>query len=384
MTIVFFSNYINHHQVHFADELYKLTSGNFYFVETMKLPEFRQKLGYSDFSDRPYLIQTWKSDCNIKKAEELCKNADVALFGGGDILKYQINRAKEKKISFEISERWFKKGIINILSPNLIKNIVAYHTIFKYSPMYKLCCSAYTAGDQYKLGSYKNRCYKWGYFTSVPEGVEVETRNQGVSTSKTTPHLMWCGRFLRWKHPELPVKMAALLKEKGYKFKLDMYGSGSEEGAIRQLIQQLHVDDIVKTHGAKSNEEILHAMRQHDIFLFTSDKNEGWGAVANEAMGNGCVLVGSNEIGSIPFLIKDGENGFIFKSKDVESLTKKVEWLINHPEDRAKFAQNGYKTIKEIWSPYNAAKNLIQLINDIKSGKDTSITEGPCSKALPI
>ncbi len=33
------------------------------------------------------------------------------------------------------------------------------------------------------------------------------------------------------------------------------------------------------------------------------------GAVANEAMANGCVVVGSHEIGSIPYLIQDLSNG---------------------------------------------------------------------------
>ena len=52
------------------------------------------------------------------------------------------------------------------------------------------------------------------------------------------------------------------------------------------------------------NAKILQEMRKHEIFLFTSDRNEGWGAVSNESMSNGCMLVGSDGIGSIPFLVK--------------------------------------------------------------------------------
>ena len=32
-------------------------------------------------------------------------------------------------------------------------------------------------------------------------------------------------------------------------------------------------------------------MEQADIYLFTSDRNEGWGAVANEAMNSACAMV---------------------------------------------------------------------------------------------
>ena len=60
-------------------------------------------------------------------------------------------------------------------------------------------------------------------------------------------------------------------------------------------------------------------MRKHEIFLFTSDRNEGWGAVSNESMSNGCILVGSDGIGSIPFLVEDGVSGITFKRANTDS-----------------------------------------------------------------
>lgn len=383
MKIAFFSNYINHHQVNIAEELYHTTKGNYYFIETTPVPEFRKALGYPDFSSRPYVVQAWKSNEGMKQANKLCIDADVALFAGNTVLKFFIKRAKAGKLSFEVGERWLKRGMINTISPRLLKNLWYYHTIFKFKPIYKLCSSAYGAGDQYKLLSYKNKCFKWGYFTKVDENFDIKSIKQRAATSENIS-LMWCARFLKWKHPEMPVKMAATLKEKGYKFTLDMYGSGVELENTTKLIKHLKVDDVVKFKGNLPNEQILEAMRQHEIFLFTSDKNEGWGAVANESMSNGCVLVGSDAIGSIPFLIKDSENGCIFKSENLSSLTEKVEWLLDNPEERYRLAKNGYQTMKEVWSPINAARNFLQLIEDLSNGKDTSITDGPCSKALPI
>lgn len=54
MTIVFFSNFINHHQANVADELYKLTNCNYTFVELCPIYEWLLKGGYSDLSSRPY------------------------------------------------------------------------------------------------------------------------------------------------------------------------------------------------------------------------------------------------------------------------------------------------------------------------------------------
>ena len=88
-------------------------------------------------------------------------------------------------------------------------------------------------------------------------------------------------------------------------------------------------------------------------------------------------------IGSI-VLLKDGENGCVYKSCDVESLISKVEYLIDNPYEMKRMAINGYHTITNIWSPRNAVSNLLKLISDLQSGSDTSILDGPCSKALPL
>ena len=198
------------------------------------------------------------------------------------------------------------------------------------------------------MHSFKDRCYKWGYFTKVDSDFEVEAAVQGTSTSEITP-LMWCARFLKLKHPELPVQLAARLKERGYKFVLDMFGSGDELERTKALIKELGVEDCVNLRGSLPNEEILKEMRKHSIFLFTSDRNEGWGAVLNEAMSNGCTVVASDAIGSVPFLVEDKTNGLIFKSENIESLFEKVVFLIEHHNDRKQMAINAYKTMRNVW-----------------------------------
>ena len=122
-------------------------------------------------------------------------------------------------------------------------------------------------------------------------------------------------------------------------------------------------------------------MANHDIFLLTSDENEGWGVVANEAMGNKCCIVGSDNSGSIPYLVKDGVNGIVFKSKSLDSLYQKVKYLIDHPSNRHRMAEQGYQDILSLWNPKHAAKSLLTLIEDIQKGEVSSISDGPCSKA---
>ena len=319
----------------------------------------------------------------MNTAIKLLYSADVALFSCPESWKFEVMRAKTGKLTFDVSERWLKRGWLNLASPRLLKYLFYYYTVFAKHRVFKLCSSAFACGDHYKLHSFKNKCYKWGYFTRVNAKNIVEAP-VGVATTKALHPIMWCARFLRWKHPELPVQMAARLKDKGYNFVINMYGSGTELDKTISLARQLGVEDVVQFKGNLPNDEILKKMQRHEIFLFTSDKNEGWGAVANEAMSNACAIVASDAIGCVPYLIKDGVNGCIFKSGNLDSLCKKVEWLLNNPEQQRLMANKAYNTLRDTWSPQNAAKNLLQLVADLQSGRDTSITDGPCSKAYPI
>lgn len=381
MKLTFYNNYLNHHTVHIADELYKILGSTFHFVATLPFNKDEMKGGL-DYSFKPYLLLANNDKASHCKAMSLAKESDVCLFFACS-QEYAIERAKKKEcgLSFELGERWLKRGMINLLSPNLIRWWLNYIRYYYNKPFYKLCCSGYAATDDRKMFAYKDRHFKWGYFTKVDEDFVVEApHNLGVSTSEITTHIMWCSRFLRLKHPELPVRMALKLKEQGYNFMLDMYGSGGEEETTKQLVTSLGVEDVVKFHGALPNEEILKAMRQHEIFLFTSDRYEGWGAVANEAMANGCVLVASDAIGSTPYLIIEGKNGFSFKSEDADSLTDCVKRLLDNPADMYQMQKEARNTMVNLWSPRKAALSLLTLIDDLQNGRECSILNGPCSK----
>lgn len=119
------------------------------------------------------------------------------------------------------------------------------------------------------------------------------------------------------------------------------------------------------------------------MFLFTSDRNEGWGAVLNEAMSNGCAVVASDKIGSVPFLVKDRVNGLVFKSEDLDSLTSHVRELLDAPTVCEDYARAAYRTMREEWSPRNAAERLIDLIGAIMAGRlsEYEKSDGPCSWA---
>lgn len=380
MNIVFFSNFLNHHQALVADELYQQTDGHYTFVEVMPIPEWLIKSGYPDYSRKPYLLQAWINEETMKTARHLAVEADVALFAGFEVLEFEKYRLSlTNKITFDVSERWLKRGLLNLFSPRILQLFWAYKKgNWVNKPVYKLCSSAFAADDHRRLNMYQDKCFKWGYFTNV--SLAVDCKQKSIPYNKFV-RLMWCARFLKWKHPELPIKLAASLRKKGYNFHIDMYGTGAKLREMKALATKLEVNSVLTFHGNKSNADILQEMRAHDIFLFTSDKNEGWGAVANEAMSQGCVLVGADSIGSVPYLVTDGVNGLIFQSCNFKMFEQKVISLIEDEEYRHNLSLNGIKTMQYIWSPQNAARSLLQLIDDLEKRRNLSILNGPCSIA---
>lgn len=389
MKLVFYSIILNHHQAVLADTFHSMLGQNYTFVETASVND--KKGATEDYSRRPYLLRAWESEQARERAMELARTADVCVFSGVQALPFQRERLKLGLLSFDMSERWLKRGLVNLFSPAIFKMFLAYYLGgWKHKPLYKLCCSAFAAADHRKLGMYRSRCFKWGYFTRV-EKFDVETLCH-VSNADATP-LMWCARYLMLKHPELPLLMAARLKADGYRFTLDMYGSGEYLEASKQLTEKLHLDDVVHFVGNKPNDELLADMRRHSIFLFTSDRNEGWGAVANESMACGCVLVAADAIGSTPYLIKDGVTGLSFRSshtscsfnnpdkKALDSLCEKVKWLLDNPDEMSKIRSHSIKQMQELYNPRTAAERLISLIDCLQKGSETGFTDGPCSIA---
>lgn len=378
MKIVFCSNFINHHQVPLADELYKLTGGNYTFIATISMPDSFARSGYDDYSSKPYLLKAYESNESFTRAMKLAEEADVVILGSAPCCFIE-KRLLKNKLTFRYSERWFRSFRNRFMNPySLLRN----HYRFINKPLYLLAASAYAARDVNSLGLYRSKIYKWGYFTAVDAAMKRDTP-QLESDRKVS--LMWCARFIRLKHPEIAIKMVAKLKKSGYNVELDMFGSGVElENSVR-LAEQLSVSEIVHFKGNVPNNEILNQMRKHDVFLFTSDKAEGWGAVLNEAMANGCAVVASNLIGSVPFVVKDGENGCIFKSGSVDSLFEKVVYLIDNPKQRIKIQQNAFKTMNEVWNAKNAARKFLVLVQALQTSNFSLIPkDGPCSVAEKI
>ncbi len=377
MTITFFSNFLNHHQTPFCNEMYKRLGSDFTFVSTERIPQVYIQNGYYDCSDYVYNLNSYIDKDHNKQALQLGITSDIVILGAAP--DYFIKeRIIKNKITFKYSERELKRGKWKLINPRFLLSALKRHTLIRNKSVYMLCAGAYVANDLNLFLAYPAKKYKWGYFTEVEDaGIEK------IIDQK--PHerieIIWVSRFIDWKHPELAIKLAYELKCKGYDFHLNMIGSGKMFSLIQELITKLNVNDCVSLLGSMPNKEVRNHFKIANIFIFTSDRNEGWGAVLNEAMSYGCSVIVSNLIGATPYLVANNNNGLVFKSGSLLSLLKQTEILMNDKILRQKLGLNAHKTISEKWSPQQAAENFLHISDSLLKGQIKFFMEGPCSKA---
>lgn len=381
MTITFISNFLNHHQTPVANELYKTIGDSYQFISTEPTPESFLKSGYPNCEKYPYNLLAYENKSNYAKALKLVAESDIVIIGASSIPEFLQVRLHSGKPLVKYSERWHKEWKSYFFLPyHLINgNVWRNHISLRNKPVYLLCAGAFVTNDCNLIGAYPNKRFKWGYFTSVKK-LQIEDIIKEKENKKI--RMLWVSRFIDWKHPELPVKLAYYLKNKGYDFQIDMIGSGPLEETTQQLINKLNVGNCVSICGIMPNQQVVEELKQSHIFLFTSDRQEGWGAVLNEAMSNGCTAVASDRIGSVPFLLSEPNIGMVFKSGNIKSLQHKVEQLLNDRELCNQMACNAYNVMYNIWSPENASKNLLQFCQSILDDNlsSLSVEEGPCSR----
>lgn len=373
MRIVYLSNYFNHHQKPLSDAFYAKTNGDYVFVETTEMPKERKRLGYKELV-APYVLSYLE---NKDLVDSLILSADVVILGEAPI-RMVVKRLSKGLLTFHDNERRYKSPIKYLKWP-----IYTFKSLF-LNQGHLLCASAFAARDFRLSGMPTSRCYKWGYFTEVKDFdiEELMMHKQAKVSDNQVPTILWAARFIQWKHPELVVLLAEKLRTVGYKFQINMIGTGPLVDVIKDMIAAQKLEGHINVLGPMSPEEVRSYMETSDIFLATSDQNEGWGATVNESMSSACAVVASHTIGAVPFLIDHKRNGLIFESKNIQSLCENVQSLLDNKEQRTNIAKEAYKTMKEVWHPMSACENFISMADALLKGHCNPISTGPCSSAL--
>lgn len=381
--LVFVSNYFNHHQKALAEEFVKIFGDDYAFIAMTPFNQKRLAIGYKDMNQAPFVLRAYESPEAWQEARRLIDESECVIVGGMPV-SVVSSRLALGKLTFMQSERFFKGP--------LWKDIVRFVKYSRYSggrvqardpraKFYLLCASAFAARDYNICGLFRGKAYRWGYFPEVKRYEDIDD----MISRKEKGSILWAGRFLALKHPELAVRLAENLRAQGKSFRLKIIGSGEKQDSIAQMITAKNLHDCVELTGALPVEEVRTEMEKASIFLFTSDRHEGWGAVTNESMNSGCVLVAADKIGSVPYLVKDGKNGIVFRDRNIADLTEKVSALLDDPAKIAQLGRAAYETVSGEWSAQTAAKRFVELSERLRAGEGSlRLWEDGPGSAAPV
>ena len=383
MKIIFVSNYFNHHQQPMSDELYELCwkhGGSYMFIQTEVMEEERVRMGWGEvFKSTPYLANYWEKP---QYYQHLIDEADAVIFGGTDEESYIKHRLKARKPIWRYSERLYKEGRYKFISPRGLCKKFLDHTRYGAGRMYLLCAGAYVAGDFRLILAYPGKKYKFGYFPAYKKYDLDELMAKKSLRKAGVPMLFWAARMIDWKHPEEPINLASELKKAGCMFHMNIAGGGEMERDMHELARKLGIEDMITFLGNQNPNIVRSYMEECDIYLATSDKGEGWGAVLNEAMNSGCAVVANCSMGAGPYLIESGKNGFLYRNGRSNELYHYVKKLLDEPEYKEAVGRAAYQRIAEIWNPGVAAERVFTCIKaEFEEGKIPQFDNGPMSRA---
>lgn len=363
MKVLYISNFLNIHSAPLFDELITYPNVQLTFLSTKDEHDVNKKI-----LDRKYNV--YSNTILDNQVESFLNDFDVLIYGAC-LDKRFIKKMPHNKIIFHNSEHYWKKTNTPIsLTKRIYRMLELKHRYKKINNLYILANSSHLKKefDSWKI-KYK-KCFKFGYFPPTNFD-KVNYRDKDFNK------IVYIGRLLKWKRPCLSIKMKNIMeKNNSNKLSLDFYGEGPEEHKIVQSISER----VTLKHFI-SHDDVLAKFLNGGYFCFSSTKEEGWGAVLNEAMSCGCIVLASLKAGATSFLVKDGINGYTFKTKKefkrkallISSLTDK---------DKIKISLSASKSIIELWNYKIAAKRLYHVMNNLISNRDINLlyVDGPMSE----
>lgn len=230
-----------------------------------------------------------------------------------------------------------------------------------------------TTDERKKIVTYLNNSYKSIFFRSKvlreqgrALGLSVNEQSivmSGIDSSliadtnsilsklqndSNTIRLIYAGKINKQKRIDTVIKALAVIKNK-INFHFTILGDGPEFRNLTVLCSSLGLSDRIEFIGKKSRQEVSNYMRNSDVFLMLS-KGETLGLVYLEAMGQGCLAIGSKGEG-IDGVIKDGCNGFLCTPENVDELSNLLLKIASLPKEQFnKITFEGYQTVVNMTS----------------------------------
>ena len=207
----------------------------------------------------------------------------------------------------------------------------------------------------------------------IPNGINIEEVTTTLTKEESrikldlplkTKIILFFGSLVQYKGPDVLLKAFRVIKKEFPGVILIFAGRGQMLTELQDMVKKFDIEDDVVFLGFVEEDKKSLYYKSSDIFCLPStNMAESFGIVNLEAMASGVPIVGSN-LGGIPDIVKEGENGLLAKPCDHQSLAHTLLTLLKDDELRLKMGDNGMKMVKD-YSWDKIAKETENLYRDI-------------------
>ena len=184
----------------------------------------------------------------------------------------------------------------------------------------------------------------------------VNINNNLVKKSHQEINIMYAGRIIKQKGIDNILEAFSMLVKKYNNINLYIAGDGGDLEYFKNNYQHKKI----KFLGKLQYDELVKYYIKSDIFLYPPLWPEGLPTSILEA-GMYKLAVIATDSGGITEIIDNGDNGIIV-DKDVDSLYRAMEELINNKRLRDKYGNNLYKTV---CNKFSWDKNVKKMLKDM-------------------
>ena len=197
------------------------------------------------------------------------------------------------------------------------------------------------APSNYLFHAFKEKGYS--NLTFIPNTLEID-KYPFLVRKEVQPKLLWVRSFSQIYNPELALLVLENLLQKGYSPTLCMVGP-EKDGSLskcKEMVKQKKLPVIFK--GGLEKEEWIRLSVEYDIFINTTNIDNTPVSVM-EAMALGLPVVTTN-IGGIPFLIKDRDDGLHVAPNNPELFAQAIVELLSDTDLAKKVSLNAREKVE--------------------------------------
>jgi glycosyltransferase involved in cell wall biosynthesis len=186
--------------------------------------------------------------------------------------------------------------------------------------------------------------------------------NPAIASAEDVPVILSVGRLVEKKGFKDLLQALLIVKEKGESFRCTIYGNGPLGEQLKKWIEEHDMSGEVMLMGDRTQKELISIFQNATLFVLTPVQTEdgdrdGIPNVLVEAMAVGLPVV-TTAVAGIPELVDNNQNGFLYESHDVESISLGIIELLRDVEKRRHFGEAASKKVNAQFDIAVAANRL--------------------------